>query len=1127
MKYWYQITPTEKSKPEAYLVRVLNDGNYLPDYLDQYRGKILFALGGLSEESLSIATSIGFVTPVSHGNKQIGACFADPVSISITGDLLRKITQSDLAMKPVEQIPSLDATHYAEMAFNASIIKRIESFSENLSTTRLLTKGLIVGHLIESDNMTYIIDNDLIKDALKTLTDEKVNQWIGYVVRTPAPLAKIKHDLASFVVNEFIDNDNYFYKSGMRNIDLANDAGIGFLAAFLSNNTDETIAQLRTSLIDIESSLSSSDTNQSRSVEVSPVPEILSDVSVDDLVNELESVEADEESESFVKSKTRAPAQKKIEDVGEIIPGAKKFNYRGFGKRSFDPSVELSTYMGVKKAQIFPALDYASLYENKVAPEIVAFAKMVRDALPEIETMVTGVASKRARYRNSISLTDGYSVFVRSNYAYKNEKAESLSIEPKAVISNKAENSEVFAQKLVSAYAKIFDFISDLVQRNDVNYLDVLVKDWIAKKDFLVFGGGSSGLARDMIRSLNSDDKGENVPQFLNKLFNHYKERLLDQQGRNLRVSPETISSIDDFIRLTEVSIKEGREDFSYTADQLFGDNSIGSLFFSTFYDANQDIDKAVQKANTLIEYGKLRLQKDGVFDYDKTWNACRYEAMQAAPTADEIKERISKQSIVKSKKTKGSDVEHEDNASESTPSPAVKEKKIEAPLLYSVDITPIKTKHLKGITYTGPDYRNGRDIEAEDFRTTFGFKGVQFGEWLPDNERQSVLNMAYDSFCLLAETFGVERSQIAINGTLSLAFGARGISKAAAHYEPGLRVINLTRMSGAGSLMHEYFHALDHALYDASISNSVTTKPYQSHIGDHFYKKDDAHRVSTFTARTYTTLYADMKSMLYTNEIPVFRKGEYEYSGLFRLMSEKTYAQLSNAVTDFSDKNKQHHNHPSWNEMKDQIRVIVQATVDSIEREMMKRKVDKSHETPQWKYRDIHSFMSEKMAELNKSMQDKSVEFVDKYALGSLSVPSFSFYTGLSSRKINGRFNDTLKGVDSEFAGMSKDMDGGKSKYYFTPHEMGARLCETLVYEHLKSKGIEATYLVSRPPEGHGYPFGNERQAIRQNAKVDATLLPSQTSVFEMFNEAIKLVSPIEIETKLDEGDYAKFMRN
>lgn len=42
---------------------------------------------------------------------------------------------------------------------------------------------------------------------------------------------------------------------------------------------------------------------------------------------------------------------------------------------------------------------------------------------------------------------------------------------------------------------------------------------------------------------------------------------------------------------------------------------------------------------------------------------------------------------------------------------------------------------------------------------------------------------------------------------------GSRGIAGAAAHYEPLRQVINLTKMHGAGSLAHEWGHALDNII--------------------------------------------------------------------------------------------------------------------------------------------------------------------------------------------------------------------------------------------------------------------------------------------------------------------------
>ena len=56
----------------------------------------------------------------------------------------------------------------------------------------------------------------------------------------------------------------------------------------------------------------------------------------------------------------------------------------------------------------------------------------------------------------------------------------------------------------------------------------------------------------------------------------------------------------------------------------------------------------------------------------------------------------------------------------------------------------------------------------------------------------------------------------LSLNGELAIAFGARGHGgeeAAAAHYEPGHQVINMTKIKGAGSLAHEWFHALDHYL--------------------------------------------------------------------------------------------------------------------------------------------------------------------------------------------------------------------------------------------------------------------------------------------------------------------------
>jgi hypothetical protein len=71
-------------------------------------------------------------------------------------------------------------------------------------------------------------------------------------------------------------------------------------------------------------------------------------------------------------------------------------------------------------------------------------------------------------------------------------------------------------------------------------------------------------------------------------------------------------------------------------------------------------------------------------------------------------------------------------------------------------------------------------------------------------------LNEAFDGLMDLADVLKVPPQALSLNGSLGLAFGARGHGNAKAHYEPTHVVINLTKTQGAGSLAHEWFHSVD-----------------------------------------------------------------------------------------------------------------------------------------------------------------------------------------------------------------------------------------------------------------------------------------------------------------------------
>ena len=124
----------------------------------------------------------------------------------------------------------------------------------------------------------------------------------------------------------------------------------------------------------------------------------------------------------------------------------------------------------------------------------------------------------------------------------------------------------------------------------------------------------------------------------------------------------------------------------------------------------------------------------------------------------------------------------------------------------------------------TGELKRTG-DVTPEQFQETFGFRGVEFGTWVENKNRQENLNNAYDALTDMAEALNLPPRALSLNGSLGLAFGARGRggkNAPLAHYEPVKVVINLTKNKGSGSLGHEWFHSVDN-YFGRKEKNSAT----------------------------------------------------------------------------------------------------------------------------------------------------------------------------------------------------------------------------------------------------------------------------------------------------------------
>jgi hypothetical protein len=93
------------------------------------------------------------------------------------------------------------------------------------------------------------------------------------------------------------------------------------------------------------------------------------------------------------------------------------------------------------------------------------------------------------------------------------------------------------------------------------------------------------------------------------------------------------------------------------------------------------------------------------------------------------------------------------------------------------------------------------------------GITGLEFGNYVSRREGERLARLTAEAFTDLRHLLGDWVVPLCRQGNLSVALGSRGKGKSCAHYEPALRVINLTKSRGDGSLAHEFAHFLDHMI--------------------------------------------------------------------------------------------------------------------------------------------------------------------------------------------------------------------------------------------------------------------------------------------------------------------------
>lgn len=120
------------------------------------------------------------------------------------------------------------------------------------------------------------------------------------------------------------------------------------------------------------------------------------------------------------------------------------------------------------------------------------------------------------------------------------------------------------------------------------------------------------------------------------------------------------------------------------------------------------------------------------------------------------------------------------------------------------------------------------KDLTGQKLKDMFGLREMQWGQTVDDERAETFLEQAATAMMDLADVMGVDSSIINMNGRLALAYGARGKGRAAAHYEHGRVIINITKEKGAGSFAHEWAHFLDNQITGAWVP------------GRHFHDRSD-----------------------------------------------------------------------------------------------------------------------------------------------------------------------------------------------------------------------------------------------------------------------------------------------
>ncbi|WP_028393907.1 LPD1 domain-containing protein [Bacillus cihuensis] len=325
------------------------------------------------------------------------------------------------------------------------------------------------------------------------------------------------------------------------------------------------------------------------------------------------------------------------------------------------------------------------------------------------------------------------------------------------------------------------------------------------------------------------------------------------------------------------------------------------------------------------------------------------------------------------------------------------------------------------------PDRFGGKIIKIEspeELINHFNFKAVEFGHYLDDEKGREHLFRSAEAFTDLIALLKIPSHSISLGGELSISFGSRGRGSANGHYEPANKVINLTKERGSlGILAHEFFHALDHYLYNYSYDfkngkyGFLSDKVYGSNLPLEIQHAVD--ELMDVIKEGNAPAYIDVSKC----------KGTYRFNRVFK----RRYQDFNGELQDFMDE--------VIEEYDERINNLLSFYVNKSDREAYLSKNERKRKMHIKKH-------AEALAQYHQEITGEELTRIP-YS----SDRSLYYQTAI-------------------------DLDKGKVKYWASNVELTARAFEGFILDELTQIGWVSDYLVcgARDPI---FPQGEERQKI------------------------------------------------